>query len=348
MAIDISSLTKLITEFRQISAKDEITPESLGYLIQQVTDLLANASSDEEIELANQTVRFIRSLPYPLSGIAQGTADRNNILLSSTYNRYDMGAPTSIADNITIKQATTERAGAMRAQHVSDLYDCKSAIKTLQSQASTFEMEIRDLTDAVDNNTSKVSTLQNVATSLQQKAHGLISLEVVYKHLQISGYARLAAEGYVPYLFRRSKRKTRVTDLVGKVQRQDMHKGWHMMGRDNMLKVENGVVSFNTKYRYQLTKDSVPDVYSPKAYALVNPDIEHHRIPWGHSPIFYDNYDDSSPRLIVLHYAIAFGPRRGNARIQVRPCDMVSNLAEFKVMFFHESGNLPIVEFIKP
>lgn len=180
MAIDISSLTKLITEFRQISAKDEITPESLGYLIQQVTDILANASTDAEIELANQTARFIRSLPYPLSGIAQGTADRNNILLSSTYNRYDMGAPTSTADNITIKQATTERAGAMRAQHVSDLYDCKSAIKelqslasilqgnvsTLQNQAADFQTEVEDINDVIDNNTSKISLLQNHTTRL--------------------------------------------------------------------------------------------------------------------------------------------------------------------------------------
>ena len=52
--------------------------------------------------------------------------------------------------------------------------------------------------------------------------------------------------------------------------------------------------------------------------------------------------------MIVLHYAIAFGPQMQSDRQNVTPADMVSNLVEFKVMFFHESGNLPIVEFIKP
>ena len=361
MAIDTSNVTNLITEFRKITAKDGISPESLGSLLQSITNLLNNVTSDADVERATQTVNFILSLPHPLQTFTQGSADRNNILLSTTHNRYDMGAPLLTADAITIKQATTERAGAMRAQHVNDLYDCKSAIKelqslasilqgnvaTLQDQATDAEIGINDLVNTTSANATNISTLQTRTNRLDAMAHGQISLQVIYDRLYVSGYAELAAEGYVPYLFRRSKRKNRVTDLVGEVQRQDIHKGWHMMGRDNMLQVSNGLVSFNTKDRYMLTKLDEPDVYSTKAMDLVNPDLDKHRIPWGHSPIFIDNYIDSSPRLIMLDYAIAFGPRLRSAREVVKPSNMVTNLATFKVAFFN-NNDAPYAAFIKP
>lgn len=51
MAIDIKKLTQLITEFRALQAKDSITPESLGYLLQLITDYvyqISQAHSDNE------------------------------------------------------------------------------------------------------------------------------------------------------------------------------------------------------------------------------------------------------------------------------------------------------------
>lgn len=120
-----------------------------------------------------------------------------------------------------------------------------------------------------------------------------------------------------------------------------------MMGRDNMLNIDTDrVVSFNTK-RDNLTKADDPNVYSSKAIDLVNPNLDKHRIPWGHSPIFYDRYDDSTPRMIVLHYAIAFGPQMQSDRQNVTPADMVSNLVEFKVMFFDNASSGPYAAFIK-
>ena len=103
MAIDTSNVTNLITEFRKITAKDGISPESLGSLLQSITNLLNNVTTDADVERATQTVNFILSLPYPLQTFVQGSADRNNILLSTTHNRYDMGAPLLTADAITIK-----------------------------------------------------------------------------------------------------------------------------------------------------------------------------------------------------------------------------------------------------
>ena len=41
MAIDTKSLTDIITEFRALQSKDAVSPESLGYILQRIVDLLA-------------------------------------------------------------------------------------------------------------------------------------------------------------------------------------------------------------------------------------------------------------------------------------------------------------------
>ena len=45
MAIDTKSLSQLIAEFRKLQTKDSITPESLGYILQRIADLLATAGT---------------------------------------------------------------------------------------------------------------------------------------------------------------------------------------------------------------------------------------------------------------------------------------------------------------
>lgn len=44
MAIDTKSVSQLIAEFRKLHAKDTITPESLGYILQRLADLLINSN----------------------------------------------------------------------------------------------------------------------------------------------------------------------------------------------------------------------------------------------------------------------------------------------------------------
>ena len=49
MAIDTKSLTQLITEFRAIQAKDAISPETVGYILQRIADLLATAGTSDTV-----------------------------------------------------------------------------------------------------------------------------------------------------------------------------------------------------------------------------------------------------------------------------------------------------------
>ncbi len=49
MAIDTKSLTEIITEFRALQSKDAVSPESLGYILQRIVDLLATAGTSETV-----------------------------------------------------------------------------------------------------------------------------------------------------------------------------------------------------------------------------------------------------------------------------------------------------------
>ncbi len=45
MAIDTKSLTEIITEIWALQAKDAVSPESLGYILQRIVDLLDTLES---------------------------------------------------------------------------------------------------------------------------------------------------------------------------------------------------------------------------------------------------------------------------------------------------------------
>ena len=49
MAINISTISKLISDFRALSQKDSISPESLGVLLQRLADLINTAAADGDI-----------------------------------------------------------------------------------------------------------------------------------------------------------------------------------------------------------------------------------------------------------------------------------------------------------
>lgn len=49
--IDTTQLTQLISAFRVETEKESISPETVGSLLQNITDLLANASSNVELQI---------------------------------------------------------------------------------------------------------------------------------------------------------------------------------------------------------------------------------------------------------------------------------------------------------
>lgn len=78
MAIDTKSLTQIITEFRKLSAKDSITPESLGYILQRIADLLATAGTSETQAILGTWYNSLSKVDHTaVCKLQQGSADRN-------------------------------------------------------------------------------------------------------------------------------------------------------------------------------------------------------------------------------------------------------------------------------
>ena len=120
MAIDTKSLTQIITEFRALQSKDAVSPESLGCILQRIVDLLSTAGTSETITKIQNLLDGFKAAGQAITALSQGQSDRNHIYANKSTVNLANGAVSSTS-GIFIQQATTERAGAMRAQQVTDL-----------------------------------------------------------------------------------------------------------------------------------------------------------------------------------------------------------------------------------
>ncbi len=118
MAIDTKSLSDIISDFRALTAKDSITPESLGYILQRIADLLATAGTSETVTKIQTLLDGLKTAGQAVVSLEQGATDRNNILADVKIVNLVSGLTAQVVGKTFIKQATTERAGAMRANQV--------------------------------------------------------------------------------------------------------------------------------------------------------------------------------------------------------------------------------------
>ena len=164
--IDISNLTSLITAFRQETEQGSISPETLGSLLQAIANLLSAASTDQEqIKLTNIYDNLLK-MGNCLTNLAQGDADRNNVLADYAFFNPISGLHSAQRSQILIKQATTERAGAMRAQQVIDLNATKKSVATLEEAVATINTQLEELNGYLESLDSVVQTNADNISSL--------------------------------------------------------------------------------------------------------------------------------------------------------------------------------------
>ena len=157
--IDISNLTSLITAFRQETEQGSISPETLGALLQAIANQLQNATTDQEqTKLSNIYDNLLR-MGNCLTNLAQGDADRNNVLGDYTFYNVVSGIPSAQRGQVLIKQATTERAGAMRAQQVIDLNAAKKGVATLEEAVAQINTQLEELNGYIESTDGVVQTL---------------------------------------------------------------------------------------------------------------------------------------------------------------------------------------------
>ena len=323
MAIDTKSLTDIITEFRALQSKDAVSPESLGYILQRIVDLLATAGTSETISKITTLLDGFKAAGQAITALSQGQADRNHIYANKSTVNLATGAVSS-SSGIFIQQATTERAGAMRAQQVIDLNSAKKSISELEKLLTAIQTEIE--------------TLKGNSTS---SSGGLtpISVQTEGDRLFVLGARRLIADGYVPYLFRLTQKRNRFaakdSALLGTKKYCRRRKGWNLYGSCYTVKVEGNKFLFNTSAKSTFTMPS--DNYSDSPETLVVEHVKQDGTPtvaWGRSCVSLVCHNDKPKRrMIRLRFAIGFGKLLTPGKGRITTANLVSTLAEFALIY---------------
>ena len=194
--IDISNLTSLITAFRQETEQGSISPETLGALLQAIANQLQNATTDQEqTKLSNIYDNLLR-MGNCLTNLAQGDTDRNNVLGDFYYYNPISGVFSAQRGQVLIKQATTEQAGAMRAQQVIDLNAAKKGVSTLEEAVATINTQLTDLNDyiqsmdvTVQDNIGEIANLNSRVSTIANRVAPLRRGSITIDHTSITSPA---------------------------------------------------------------------------------------------------------------------------------------------------------------
>ena len=157
--IDITNLTSLITAFRQETEQGSISPETLGALLQAIANQLQSATTDQEQSKLTNIYNNLLKMGNCLTNLAQGDTDRNNVLGDYTFYNVVSGIPSAQRGQVLIKQATTERAGVMRAQQVIDLNAAKKGVATLEDAVAQINTQLEELNGYIESTDGVVQTL---------------------------------------------------------------------------------------------------------------------------------------------------------------------------------------------
>ena len=107
--IDVNQLTELISAFRVETEKESISPETVGKLLQDIVDLLANESTDAERQILDDwkhcASRAQRgSLLTPLPRRSRGRACDTPVAIAATSAEPKCGnAASGSAESITLR-----------------------------------------------------------------------------------------------------------------------------------------------------------------------------------------------------------------------------------------------------
>ena len=332
--IDTTALTALITAFRAEVTQNSISPEKVGSILQQIADLLATVAPDSDMSEFTVLRQRLMGVSTMFTSLAQGTSDRNHIYLTSNTYNVATGTKHTNTDAIRIQQATTERAGAMRAQQVIDLNAAKKNIGELQDDINRIDTLISEIETSIEVISSDILAIKDSVC---------LTVEVKGRFLTVQGAEPLLARNMQPYLFRLTKKanRKRYTDSSGqKVKKKNItRKGWHLMGDRDTLKMDRttGEISINTTVH---GNDKREPSYSfhPMDFIKISTDKKGHKqVAYGKRLISLWNGEENCERKVELKYGIAFGFRN---RRDGMPTELLySNIAEFNIIYNPKDKN---------
>lgn len=328
MAIDTKSLTEVITEFRALQSKDAISPDSLGYILQRIVDLLATAGTSETISKITSLLDGFKAAGQAITALSQGQSDRNHIYANKSTVNLATGAVAS-SSGIFIQQATTERAGAMRAQQVIDLNAAKKNVSELQTQVSNINSLISQLQEAIGLvDSSSFSTKPRFSVNVEDGV------------LYVRGITAIVEAGCVPYIFRHTRKRNQYhhkqrTDADRGKKYCTKRKGWNLWGSRNSVRVRSGIVEFSLNNKTELTTPALGFATTPTALVHVHRNKNGlYSVGWGRSTVsLHDPKDNNKRRMLRFRFAIAFGKPYEPGRVRVTPDRMMTDLVGFSVVY---------------
>lgn len=331
MAIDTKSLTQIITEFRALQAKDAITPESLGYILQRIVDLLSTAGTSETVASIQKLLDGFKAAGQAITALSQGQSDRNHIYANKSTVNLATGAVTSTS-GIFIQQATTERAGAMRAQQVIDLNNARRDVGNLQKA-------VDDANKIIDTLATKLGLNTGNGVIINSN----ISCVVVDGVLHVLGAQNLVANGYGPYLFRLVRKRNPFKDKFATPEQMASKrycpatKGWGIFGSIYTVHLSGTILSFSTNPHSFICCKA--NGYSTSPDVLVSHHVKENgdiTFGWGRTSVnLTDKRSTKQPkqRMIRLRFGIGFAKPIYPGRAKITPANLASSLAEFSIIY---------------
>ena len=298
MPVDITTITQLITTFKQETREETVTVEVLGSLLQKIVDLLGTTALQADVATLTAWRTLFAKLNTLVTNIAIGSDDRNSVYLSVNKGYIATGSVQSQPNSICIRQATTERAGAMRAQQVQDLNKCKSDISgintslsslnsslskvntelmRLSRQLSTDEKTLTSIDTWINQTANAISTLQSSIRTLQanfntfasMKQTTTVHIECIIKEgkLNIQGAAQLIRSGLLPVIFRYTIRTSRHgTNKDGFREYMPKRRGWNRFFDNKKIIVTSAdTISFRDDTSSKV-KGQKPQYYTSAEY----------------------------------------------------------------------------------
>lgn len=222
-------------------------------------------------------------------------------------------------------------------------------IQSLESKNQTQDSKIQALENKNQSQDNEISTFKDVLwidennniSSVVNTAQ--ISCTIVNGKVHVNGASKFIEAGFVPYLFRRTRKRNPFNDDNRTPAQKDLKycqkkKGWHLWGSCNSVRINSEVLQFSTNSHEYLHK--VASGYTSDTSAIIKIHINkwgYKTIPWGRSTIIVNNLRNTQNpdkmRMIKLPFAVAFGKKILPGQTRVTPALMVSNLAEFSIIY---------------
>ena len=155
--IDTNQLTSLISAFRVETEKESISPETVGAILQQITDLLATASTEAERKVLDNWKAMLSPMVfvYDLEHNTNMRGDLEHMFLTMRGERFGDG--TKYNSSVVLYPATDVQAGVMSAAHVQTLMALQRAVSNLRS-------DLTNLETVTDRHPSQMACVQSAAT----------------------------------------------------------------------------------------------------------------------------------------------------------------------------------------